>query len=84
MTLNNYQWKVKIAKSTKSTSVCDDAITILASQVEDLGKKIDSLSLGKQVTLMMQCDVTEAGMISQECLPLKSNMQHEQVEFMDK
>ncbi|KAA3485589.1 hypothetical protein EPI10_007548 [Gossypium australe] len=85
-TLNNKtpNWQVTRVKPTKIVGVYDaNVVTMLASQVEALGRKIDALSIGKQVTLVMQCDVIEAGMISQECLPLKSKIEYEQVEFMD-
>ncbi|KAA3473833.1 pentatricopeptide repeat-containing protein chloroplastic-like [Gossypium australe] len=62
MTLNNYQCEVTRAKTTKATSVYNlESVTILASQVEALGRKIDGLIIGKHVTPMMQCDVTGPG-----------------------
>ncbi|KAA3469851.1 hypothetical protein EPI10_015603 [Gossypium australe] len=49
------------AKPTKEFSVFYvDAVIMLASQVETIGKTIDGLSLGKHVTPVMQYDVTGA------------------------
>ncbi|KAA3474271.1 reverse transcriptase [Gossypium australe] len=83
MTPNNYQRQVMRTKPTKTAGVFNiDAVSMLASQVEALSKKIDGLSFSKQVNLVMKCDAIRTGMISPECLPFKSNMEHEQVDFM--
>ncbi|KAA3461162.1 protein kinase 2B, chloroplastic-like [Gossypium australe] len=60
-------------KSTKAAGVFNiDAVVMFASQVEALSK----------VNPVMQCNATGTGMINPKCLPFKSNMEHEQVDFI--
>ncbi|KAA3482932.1 pentatricopeptide repeat-containing protein chloroplastic-like [Gossypium australe] len=67
MEVNNYQWQVTRAKPARGAGVFDvDKVTMLASQE----------------TPVMQCNVAGVGMIRQECLHLKCNIEHEQVDFM--
>ena len=49
-----------------------DVITTLVVYVEALSKKIDGLSIIKQPTPMMHCDLCGWGHGSQECQAIKS------------
>ena len=68
MAINNYQWHNSRAKPSKQTHVYDmDVVTTLAMQVETLSKKIDRLSITKQLAHVMQCDICGGGHGIQEC-----------------
>ena len=49
-----------------------DAVTVLVVQVKALSKKIDGLSIIKQLTQVMQCDLCGRGHESQECRAIKT------------
>ncbi|KAA3482134.1 hypothetical protein EPI10_004402 [Gossypium australe] len=62
----------------KTTDIFNmDVVSMLANQVEALGKKINVFNVSKQ------CDANGVGMINSEYSPFESSMMHGQVNFMD-
>ncbi|KAA3488098.1 Retrotransposon gag protein [Gossypium australe] len=62
MALNNYKFLVMRTKLIKAASIFKiDAVAMLASQVEALGKKIDGLSCNNKMNLVIQCDAIGVG-----------------------
>ncbi|KAG8486099.1 hypothetical protein CXB51_019413 [Gossypium anomalum] len=82
ISLNNYQWQIIRTKPTKIAGVYNvDSDTMLSNQVELLNKKIDGLLGSTQVHLVMRCDSSGGGVLT-EYPPFNPTIEEEQVNYM--